>query len=87
MPGVGVVLGNGQYRLNAINVAMPGAYGRVDHIPGNDPAAIQYLAEEEAEHRQVIVDNGPLNVDTSSLPPPGTFSNQVKRVGVAAKSK
>jgi hypothetical protein len=87
MAGVSVVASNGQYSLNAIHVAVPGAYNEVEHLSGTDPKAIQYLQERDAAHAQLAVDNGPLDVDTSLLPPPGTFSNQVKRVGVKVKSQ
>ncbi len=87
MRGVSVVGGNGQYYLNAIRVAVPGQYDEIEHLPGTDPRAIRYLQDQEAAHGQLTVDNGPLNVDTSSLPPPGTFSNQPKRVRVIAKTQ
>jgi hypothetical protein len=87
MPGVSVVLSNGKYSLNAVHVAIPGSFNEVEHLSGTDPKAVQYLEDREAAHAQLALDNGPLNVDTSSLPPPGTFSNQVKRVGVMVKSQ
>jgi hypothetical protein len=76
-----VVGSNGKFNLNAIRVAVPGPNG-IQYLPGTDPAAMNYLAEEQAIHDNLTLDNGPSDIDTSELPPPNSFASQGKRVGV-----
>lgn len=78
--GESVVASNGQYRLNAIRVAVPNGYKSLRYLSGTDPAAIQYLADTRAAEQKLSVDNGPLNVDTSGMAPAN--SGKSKRVAV-----
>jgi len=82
---VNIVANNGQYRLNSVRVAVPNAFHDLQYLPGTDPAAVKYLDDTRAAEQKLTMDNGPLDADTSSNPPPGV--NASKRVGVVINNK
>jgi len=82
--GVSVIASNGQYRANAVRVAVPNAFHDLQYLPGTDPAAVKYLEDARAAEEKLTMDYGPANADMSSLPPPG--ANQAKRVAVTVNN-
>ena len=80
--GTPVVTSNGHYNMNAIHVGVPSGFDGVKLLPGSDPAAMTYMAAQQAQQQSLTMDNGPINVDKSGLPPPGTMTHQTNRIGV-----
>jgi hypothetical protein len=80
--GMNVISSNGQYNLNAIHVAVRDQFNHIRMLPGTDPEAIKYLAETDAEHKSMMVDNGPMNSSTDSLPPANAASNMRKHLAL-----
>jgi hypothetical protein len=65
--GISVVTSSGNFNGSAVHVAVPDRFHKIQYLAGTDPQAVEYLKEKKAEHDQMVVDNGPMDVDLGAM--------------------
>jgi ABC-type uncharacterized transport system permease subunit len=77
--GTPIINSDGRMNMEFVQVAVPGPFGKVEFVKGTDKRAIEYLEKVKEQESQVIVDNGPLDVDVGSVPNKANFNGLVGR--------
>ena len=69
----------GTPNLGMIKVAIPDGPRKVRFVRGSDPEAIRYLQEARAEQKQLVLDNGPADVQSSEIADLGPLKGRATR--------
>lgn len=79
--GTQVYTSAGTFNPALVTVAIPDGPKAVRFVRGSDPEAIKYLEDARAKQKLFVVDNGPLDVDTSEIVKGSALQGSTQTVG------